>query len=91
MNVSHNQIEDITPLSSLENLQWLNLTDNRIKDVTVLGSMLDLLSLKLAENEIRDVRPLIQLGQWFTIDVGRQNIILNDAKINKKFKFLYMI
>ncbi|WP_052658750.1 leucine-rich repeat domain-containing protein [Bacillus thuringiensis] len=86
VNVSHNQIEDITPLSSLENLQWLNLTDNRIKDVTVLGSMLDLLSLKLAENEIRDVRPLIQLGQWVTIDVRRQKVILDDAEINKEVK-----
>ncbi|QWU43493.1 NEAT domain-containing protein [Bacillus sp. NP247] len=84
VNVSHNQIEDITPLSSLKNLQWLNLTDNRIKDVTVLGSMLDLLSLKLAENEIRDVRPLIQLGQWGTIDVRRQKVILDDAEINKE-------
>ncbi|PER36026.1 internalin [Bacillus cereus] len=78
VNVSHNKIEDITPLSSLENLQWLNLADNHIKDVSVLGSMLDLLSLKLAGNEIRDVRPLIQLGQWFSIDVGRQKIILNE-------------
>ncbi|WP_002204544.1 NEAT domain-containing protein [Bacillus cereus] len=86
MNVSHNKIEDITPLSSLKNLQWLNLADNRIKDVSVLGSMLDLLSLKLAGNEIRDVRPLIQLGQWFTIDVGRQNIVLNDAKINEEIQ-----
>ncbi|MEJ9123452.1 NEAT domain-containing protein [Bacillus cereus] len=86
VNVSHNQIEDITPLSSLENLQWLNLTDNRIKDVTVLGSILDLLSLKLAENEIRDVRPLIQLGQWITIDVRRQKVILDDAEINKEVK-----
>ncbi|WP_144492521.1 MULTISPECIES: NEAT domain-containing protein [Bacillus cereus group] len=86
VNVSHNQIEEITPLSSLENLQWLNLADNRIKDVTVLGSMLDLLSLNLAGNEIRDVRPLIQLGQWFTIDVGRQNIVLNDAKVNEEIQ-----
>ncbi|PFL14058.1 internalin [Bacillus cereus] len=84
VNVSHNQIEDVTPLSSLKNLQWLNLTDNRIKDVTVLGSMLDLLSLKLAENEIRDVRPLIQLGQWGTIDVRRQKVILDAAEINKE-------
>ena len=86
VNVSHNQIEEITPLSSLENLQWLNLADNRIKDVTVLGSMLDLLSLNLAGNEIRDVRPLIQLGQWFTIDVGRQNIVLNNAKVNEEIQ-----
>ncbi|MDP7992353.1 NEAT domain-containing protein [Bacillus sp. MHSD_36] len=86
VNISHNQIEDISPLSSLKNLQWLNLTDNHIKDVSVFGSMLDLLSLKLAGNEIRDVRPLIQLGQWFTIDVGRQNIILNDAKINEEIQ-----
>ncbi|GAB6451474.1 NEAT domain-containing protein [Bacillus cereus] len=86
VNVSHNQIEDITPLSSLKNLQWLNLTDNRIKDVSVLGSMLDLFSLKLAGNEIRDVRPLIQLSQWFTIDVGRQNIILNDAIVNEEIQ-----
>ncbi|MBY7125365.1 leucine-rich repeat domain-containing protein [Bacillus sp. 16GRE42] len=84
VNVSYNQIEDVTPLSSLKNLQWLNLTDNRIKDVTVLGSMLDLLSLKLAENEIRDVRPLIQLGQWGTIDVRRQKVILDAAEINKE-------
>ncbi|MGM2748394.1 NEAT domain-containing protein [Bacillus cereus group sp. MYBK234-1] len=86
VNVSHNQIEDITPLSSLENLQWLNLADNHIKDVTVIGSMLNLFSLNLAGNEIRDVRSLIQLGQWFTIDVGRQNIILNDAKINEEIQ-----
>ncbi|PKJ53600.1 leucine-rich repeat domain-containing protein [Bacillus sp. SN10] len=86
VNVSHNQIEDITPLSSFKNLQWLNLADNHIKDVSVLGSMLDLISLKLSGNEIRDVRPLIQLGQWFSIDVGRQNIILNDAKINEEIQ-----
>ncbi|MFB5252619.1 leucine-rich repeat domain-containing protein [Bacillus mycoides] len=86
VNVSHNKIEDITPLSSLENLQWLNLADNHIKDVSVLGSMLDLLSLKLDGNEIRDVRPLIQLGQWFSIDVGRQKIILNEAKVNEEIQ-----
>ncbi|MCD4646596.1 internalin, partial [Bacillus mycoides] len=86
VNVSHNKIEDITPLSSLENLQWLNLVDNHIKDVSVLGSMLDLLSLKLAGNEIRDVRPLIQLGQWFSIDAGRQKIILNEAKVNEEIQ-----
>ncbi|QWI47946.1 leucine-rich repeat domain-containing protein [Bacillus mycoides] len=86
MNVSHNQIEDITPLSLLKNLQWLNLADNRVKDVSVLGSMLDLISLTLAGNEIRDVRPLIQLGQWFTIDVGRQKIVLNDAKVNEEIQ-----
>ncbi|MGG0212404.1 leucine-rich repeat domain-containing protein [Bacillus mycoides] len=86
VNVSHNKIEDITTLSSLENLQWLNLADNHIKDVSVLGSMLDLLSLKLAGNEIRDVRPLIQLGQWFSIDAGRQKIILNEAKVNEEIQ-----
>ncbi|HDR7622801.1 TPA: leucine-rich repeat domain-containing protein [Bacillus mycoides] len=86
VNVSHNKIEDITPLSSLENLQWLNLADNHIKDVSVLGSMLDLLSLKLAGNEIRDVRPLIQLGQWFSIDAGRQKIILNEVKVNEEIQ-----
>ncbi|MBK5486181.1 leucine-rich repeat domain-containing protein [Bacillus sp. TH17] len=86
VNVSHNKIEDITPLSSLENLQWLNLADNHIKDVSVLGSMLDLISLKLAGNEIRDVRPLIQLGQWFSIDAGRQKIILNEAKVNEEIQ-----
>ncbi|MDC6158762.1 NEAT domain-containing protein [Bacillus albus] len=86
VNVSHNQIEDISPLTSLKNLQWLNLADNHIKDVSVFGSMLDLLSLNLAGNEIRDVRPLIQLGQWFTIDVGRQKIFLDEAKVNEEIQ-----
>ncbi len=86
VNVSHNQIEDITPLSSLKILQWLNLADNQIKDVSVLSPMLDLLSLKLAGNEIRDVRPLIQLGQWFSIDAGRQKIFLDEAKVNEEIQ-----
>ncbi|PEM32305.1 NEAT domain-containing protein [Bacillus wiedmannii] len=86
VNVSHNQIEDITPLSSLKSLQWLNLADNQIKDVSVLSPMLDLLSLKLAGNEIRDVRPLIQLGQWFSIDAGRQKIFLDEAKVNEEIQ-----
>ncbi|TCJ79622.1 UNVERIFIED_ORG: LPXTG-motif cell wall-anchored protein [Bacillus cereus] len=86
VNLSHNKIEDVTPLSSLENLQWLNLADNRIKDASVFCSMLDLLSLKLAGNEIRDVRPLIQLGQWFSIDVGRQKIFLDEAKVNEEIQ-----
>ncbi|MBK5472542.1 MULTISPECIES: leucine-rich repeat domain-containing protein [Bacillus] len=86
VNVSHNQIEDITPLSSLKSLHWLNLADNHIKDVMVIGSMLDLFSLKLAGNEIRDVRPLIQLGQWFSIDAGRQKIILNEARVNEEIQ-----
>ncbi|WP_083588291.1 NEAT domain-containing protein [Bacillus albus] len=80
VNVSHNQIEDISPLTSLKNLQWLNLADNHIKDVSVFGSMLDLLSLNLAG------RPLIQLGQWFTIDVGRQKIFLDEAKVNEEIQ-----
>ena len=48
--------------------------------------MLNLFSLNLAGNEIRDVRPLIQLGQWGTIDVRRQKVILDDAEINKEVK-----
>ncbi|MBE7105076.1 LPXTG cell wall anchor domain-containing protein [Bacillus cereus] len=86
LEIVGNKVEDTTPLSSLKNLQWLNLSDNRIKDVSVLGSMLDLLSLKLAGNEIRDIRPLIQLGQWGTVDVRRQKIILDDIEINKEVK-----
>ncbi|PRT03000.1 internalin [Bacillus wiedmannii] len=86
VNVSHNQIEDVTPLSSLKSLQWLNLADNQIKDVSVLSPMLDLLSLKLTGNEIRDVRPLIQLGQWFSIDAGRQKIFLDEAKVNEEIQ-----
>ncbi|MBE7150853.1 internalin, partial [Bacillus mycoides] len=86
LEIVGNKVEDTTPLSSLKNLQWLNLTDNHIKDVSVLGSMLDLLSLKLAGNEIRDVRPLIQLGQWGTVDVRRQKVILDDIEINKEVK-----
>ncbi|MGW5954546.1 leucine-rich repeat domain-containing protein [Bacillus mycoides] len=86
LEIVGNKLENITPLSSLKNLQWLNLTDNHIKDVSVLGSMLDLLKLKLAGNEIRDVRPLMQLGQWGTIDVRRQKVILDDVEINKEVK-----
>jgi len=58
---NNRQISDITHLSSLTNLQELNLYMNQITDVTPLSSLQNLLVLNLQSNPIQDLSPLSSL------------------------------
>jgi len=62
LNLSGNQLSDITPLyrgSGQSALTWLNLSQNQISDLTPLERLTDLKYLFLGSNLISDVSPLL--------------------------------
>ena len=58
LNLNHNQIIDISPLSGLSNLTNLYLPDNQIIDISALSGLTNLTYLDLTDNQIIDVSAL---------------------------------
>ena len=56
-----NQISDISPLSSLSNLNELWMEANQISDTSPLSSLVNLTVLRLYDNQISDITPLSSL------------------------------
>ena len=56
-----NALSDISPLSGLENLEYLSLDYNGISDVSPLSALANLERLYLRHNNVSDVSPLVGL------------------------------
>jgi Leucine-rich repeat (LRR) protein len=69
LDVSKNQITDISILGSLTNLTTLNLFDNGISDISSLASLTNLTELNLSVNEITDISSLGSLANLITLDL----------------------
>lgn len=67
LNLSGNEISDITPLSNLTNLMELNLSENFINNLSPIKNLKSLKILNLSENEISDVSPLKNLTNLHTL------------------------
>lgn len=67
LNLSRNEITDITPLSNLTNLMKLNLSENFIEDLSPIKNLKSLKILNLKENEISDISPLENLTNLHTL------------------------
>lgn len=75
LNLSGNQITDITPLSSLTDLRALSIERNSITDLTPLSSLTNLSDLRLSGNEIDDLTPLENLTKLSgTLRLNHNNI-----------------
>jgi Leucine-rich repeat (LRR) protein len=61
IDVSNNQISDLTPLIGLKRLEELNLSYNQIGYVDVLAYLKNLKVLDLSNNFLDDISPLFQL------------------------------
>ncbi|EKS8444446.1 leucine-rich repeat domain-containing protein [Listeria monocytogenes] len=61
LDLSGNQISDITPLSNLTNLSSLYLNNNQISDISPLSNLTDLVDLTLQGNQISDISSLSNL------------------------------
>ncbi len=62
LDLSGNQIADITPLRDLTNLRVLNVSGNQIRDITAFTSLKGLNELNLRENMVSDLAPLSGLN-----------------------------
>lgn len=61
LDLSDNQISDISSLENLINLEKLELSDNEIKDISPLQNLKNLKELNLKCDEFTDISPLANL------------------------------
>src|SRR6476469_1923114 len=74
LDLSSNQISDISFLGLLVNLTTLNLIANQITDISSLGSLTNLTKLYLGENQITDISFLPPLTNLTTLYVHNNPI-----------------
>ena len=83
-----NKIQDVSPLSTLINLQELWLDYNRIQDVSPLSTLINLQELRLENNQIQDVSPLstlINLHELHLIGNNIQDVSPLSTLINAQY------
>lgn len=61
LDLSHNKINNITPLKDLENLKNLNLAHNKITSIKEIEELKNIQELRLQDNYIQDIKPLMSL------------------------------
>jgi Leucine-rich repeat (LRR) protein len=74
IDVSNNEISDLSPLIGLKNLEELNLSDNQIGYIDALSYLGSLRSLFLCNNYIDDVSPLFELENLEYVDLSGNKI-----------------
>lgn len=74
IDISNNDISDITPLRHLINLNYICLDANKISDISPLKYHNKLSSLWLSGNNISDISPLSNLSSLTSVSLG-SNII----------------
>ena len=74
LGLSGNNIEDISPLSSLTNLTELWLWHNQIEDISPVSGLTNLTHLYLYNNNIEDISPVSGLTNLTKLLLARNNI-----------------
>lgn len=67
-------LTDISALSKLTKLQYLNLQDNSISDLTPLSGLTSLTKLILWDNDITNIYPLAGLTNLTYLDIDSNNV-----------------
>ncbi|MBC7569567.1 MAG: leucine-rich repeat domain-containing protein [Spirosoma sp.] len=74
LDLSYNQITDISFLASLTRLQTLYLSDNQITDISFLASLTTLQTVNLSDNQITDYSFLASLTRLQALDLSYNQI-----------------
>jgi internalin A len=72
--VRANRITDISALSRLAALRWLNLGDNQVTDISALSGLTNLETLILYANQVTDISALSGMVRLSYLDLGRNRI-----------------
>ena len=75
LNLSHNQIEDISQLKALPNLTQLTLRSNKIVEISPLKELVKLTDLDLCSNKIVEIGPLKELPCLTKLDLSFNQIV----------------
>jgi Leucine-rich repeat (LRR) protein len=74
LNLTFNNINDISPLSQLKNLTSLRISANRISDLTPLSGLTKLTISELNSNLIKDISPLRNLIRLKRVELDENQI-----------------
>ena len=86
INLSSNQIKDITPLKKLTKLEGLYLNQNSIRSVDALADLTNLKTLFCSNNQIEDISSLSNLSKLNALWMA--NNCLSSFDVVKNFKNL---
>jgi hypothetical protein len=67
-------IDDLTPLAELTELEAVTLIDNHLRDISPLSNLKKLRSLDLSDNDIQDISPLRGLKELEFLDLENNPI-----------------
>ena len=87
LQLPNSQIDDLTPLASMGQLQILILNNNQVTDLKPLSGLSNLKNLNLANNKITDLTPLQTLEGLEQLDLSN-NPGLTKAEIDRYKKTL---
>jgi len=79
LDVSQNDIEDITKLSGFTNLVSLNLSSNKIKDISPISNCTKLNELNFSVNKVKDISSLSRIsGSGILVKLNMSNNQIED-------------
>jgi len=74
LNLSHNQLTDISALGRLTQLQYIDLRHNQLTDITTLGQLQQLQYIDLRHNQLTDITSLGQCQQLQVLYLGHNQL-----------------
>jgi len=74
LDLSKNQIQNIEPINSLRNIQWLNLSKNQIQNIDVLKTLTNIQELGLSNNKIQNIDILKTLTNIHRLSLSNNKI-----------------
>ena len=72
--INSNSIKDLSPLTKLTDLTWLNLSQNNISDISPLAELTNLIWLDIGGNNLSNISPVTELINLTALRLWRNNI-----------------
>lgn len=90
LDLSNNNITDITELRELTKLRELFISDNKIGYIDALGNLLELVTVDLSNNQIDDITPLFNLINLEFVNLIGNRIPMEQIKVLKEKGIIVM-
>ena len=83
LDIGHNGISDLRPLTNLKKLHTLILADNYLTDISPLTELNELNYVEFQVNQIKDISPLSELPLMSDVKIDRNDGLKNITSLTK--------
>ena len=74
LNIENNNVKDISVLSPLRSLSWIDLGNNQVSNIEDLSTLKTLSSLNISKNEISNIDPLSKATNLAWLSIANNQI-----------------